>query len=378
MAGNTPFRRWKREVHEGGVADPCIVRWPRGIAARGELRSQFAHAIDVLPTLLELAGVDAPGEIDGRVQAPIDGTSFAYLLDDAGAPERHTTQYFEMLGSRAIYQDGWKAVTFKPLGRMYDDGLDPDAPFEDDVWELYDVRVDPSETNDLAAAEPERLAAMIERWWEEARRYGALPLDNRPLAALEAPRRPFHTRPHGVYWPSPHPVPETAAINVRGQTHELRARVDVPAGAPAEGVLVAMGTVLGGFSFHVLDGRLRYVSNYVGKDRFVIDSDLQLTPGPHELVMHFDARPDFSGTVHLLVDGVEVGTGEVERTTPVRHSISGAGMTCGWEQGPPVGPGYTAPFALTGALHCVEVTVLDPVAHERDLEAELDAVMGEQ
>ena len=185
MAGNTPFRRWKREVHEGGIADPCIIRWPRGIAARDGVRPQFAHAIDVLPTLLELIGIDAPAELDGRAQSPIEGTSFAYLLDEPDAAERHTTQYFEMLGSRGIYHEGWKAVTFKPLGRMYDDGLDPDASFEDDVWELYDVRTDPTETQDLAAAEPERLAAMVERWWAEARRYQVLPLDNRPLAALE-------------------------------------------------------------------------------------------------------------------------------------------------------------------------------------------------
>ncbi len=223
MAGNTPFRRWKREVHEGGVADPCIVRWPARLAGRGELRSQFAHAIDVVPTLLELIGMEPPAEIGGVPQTSIEGTSFAYLLDDAAAPERHTTQYFEMLGSRAIYHDGWKAVTFKPLGHMYDDGLDPDAPFSEDVWELFDVRTDPSETHDLAAAEPERLAAMIDRWWDEARKYQVLPLDNRPVAALIAPRRPFQERWHATFWPTPHPVPEENAINVRGRSHELRA-----------------------------------------------------------------------------------------------------------------------------------------------------------
>ena len=116
MAGNTPFRRWKREVHQGGIADPCIVQWPARIQSRGEIRHQFAHAIDVLPTILELAGLEAPAEIGGLAQSPIEGTSFAYLLDDGDAAERHTTQYFEMLGSRGIYHRGWKAVTFKPLG----------------------------------------------------------------------------------------------------------------------------------------------------------------------------------------------------------------------------------------------------------------------
>lgn len=376
MAGNTPFRRWKREVHEGGVADPCIVHWPTGLAARGELRTQFAHAIDVVPTLLELIGVDAPPAIAGIEQAPIEGTSFATALRDADGPEAHTTQYFEMLGTRALYHEGWKAVAFKPLGPMYDDGLDPDAPFDEDVWELYDVRVDPTETNDLAAAEPERLAAMVDRWWEEARRFQVLPLDNRPIASLMNPRRPHHDRQFVTCWPSPHSLPEENVINVRGRTHELRAAVEVPEG-PVEGTLLALGTVLGGWSFQLLDGRLRYVVNYLGRDRFAVAADAPVPPGAHVLTMRFDARPDFSGTVHLLVDGTEVGTGEIARTTPVRHSISGAGLTCGWEQGPPIGAGYAAPFPFTGVLHKVEVEVLGGDPHV-DLQATYDAIMSEQ
>jgi hypothetical protein len=332
----------------------------------------------VLPTLLELIGVDAPAEIRGVEQSPIEGTSFAYLLDDADAPERHTTQYFEMLGSRGIYHEGWKAVTFKPLGAMYDDGIDPDAPFADDEWELFDVRVDPSETHDRAAEEPARLAAMIERWWEEARRYQVLPLDNRPVAALMNPRRPFQDRARATYRPSTQSVPEENAINVRGRSHELRAHVEIPAGGTADGVLLAMGTVLGGWSFQVLDGRLRYVSNYLGRDVYVVGSDTVVPAGAHVLTMRFDARPDFSGTVTLLVDGDVVGTGEVARTTPVRHSISGAGITCGWEQGPPVGPGYAAPFPFPGVLHRVDVAVLAADGPAEDLDATFAAIMSEQ
>ena len=192
---------------------------------------------------------------------------------------------------------------------------------------------------------------MIDLWWTEARRYQVLPLDNRPLAALEAPRRAFHSRQHATYFPSPHPVPENNAINTKGRSHRIVATVDVPVDTtPFHGVLLAMGTVLGGWSFHALDGRLRYASNYVGRDQYVVESDTEITSGEHALIMTFDARPDFSGTVQLYVDGVEVGRGEIPRTTPVRHSISGAGMTCGWEQGPPVGPGYSAPFACTGTI----------------------------
>ena len=333
MAGNTPFRRWKREVHEGGIADPCIINWPR-IASRDAIRHQFAHAIDVLPSILELIGVEAPDEIASVVQAPIDGTSFAYLLDDSDAPGRHTTQYFEMLGSRGLYHDGWKAVTFKPLGPMYDDGLDPDAPFEDDVWELYRVADDLSECNDVAAQHPEVLEKLVALWWEEAERFNVLPLDNNPVAALLAPRRPFSDFPRYVFWPGESIVPETVTVNVRNRSHVIVADVDVPESAsPLEGVLLAMGTTLGGWSFHVLDGRLRYAHNYVGKSCGVVESDEVITPGPHQLTLSFFSAGDLKATAKLLVDGQVVGEGAIEHLTPVRHSITGGGITCGWEQG---------------------------------------------
>jgi arylsulfatase len=211
MAGCTPLRRWKREVHEGGVADPCIVHFPARVATRGELRRQFVHAIDVAPTIFDVVGVTPPAVIDGVEQSPFAGKSFAPTFTDATAPTRDT-QYFEMLGSRAIYHDGWKAVTFKPLGPMYSPDDDPDAPFDDDVWELFNVAEDFSECNDLAAAEPERLRALIDLWWHEAERYHVLPLDNRPFAAIMEPA------PHGIpertryeYRPGAARVPEEVA-----------------------------------------------------------------------------------------------------------------------------------------------------------------------
>jgi arylsulfatase len=281
-----------------------------------------------------------------------------------------------MLGSRGIHHDGWKAVTFKPLGAMYDDGIDPDAPFEDDVWELYHVAEDFSECHDLAVQEPERLAALVELWWEEARKYQVLPLDNRPIAALLAPRRPFDDRDRYVFYPNGAPIPENVTVNVRNRDHTITAHVEIPDGPPPEGVLLAMGTVLGGWSLHVLDGTLRYVNNFVGKDQYTVDSDLVISPGAHELALSFHSNGDFSGIARLLVDGDVVGEGPIAMTTPVRYSISGAGLTCGWEQGPPVGAGYVAPFRFTGALHRVVVAV-NGVGH-RDPEAEFEAIMAEQ
>ncbi|MGZ4735929.1 MAG: arylsulfatase [Acidimicrobiia bacterium] len=376
MAGNTPFRRWKREVHEGGIADPCIVHWPRGIAARGEIRHQFAHAIDVVPTLLDLIGIEAPRELADVAQSPIEGTSFAAALRAPDASPHHITQYFEMLGSRGIYHDGWKAVTFKPLGPMYNDGLDPDAPFEDDVWELYHVAEDFSECDDLAAQEPERLAALVDLWWEEARKYQVLPLDNRPIAALLHPRRPFDDRDRYVFWPYGAPIPENVTVNVRNRNHTITAEVELPEVGTAEGVLLAMGTVLGGWSLHLVGGCLQYVHNFVGKERYTVTSEVVVPPGAHELGFSFTSRGDFSGVGRLLLDGATVGEGEIATTTPVRYSISGAGLTCGWEQGPPVGEGYTAPFRFTGTLRRVVVEV-DGAGH-RDPEAEFEAIMAEQ
>jgi arylsulfatase len=283
-----------------------------------------------------------------------------------------------MLGSRAIYEDGWKAVTFKPVGHLYDDGLDPDAPFEDDVWELYHVAVDPSETDDLAAAEPQRLAALVERWWEEARRFQVLPLDNRPLAALESPRpsAAWARRDRSVLHPGAAIVPETVAPDLRNRPHRVVAEVDVTADL-GEGVLLAMGTVLGGWSLQVHDRRLRYVHNLLGAERHVVASDrLDLAPGRHELGLVLECAGDFRGIAQLTVDGAVVASGEIPQLTPVRWSITGGGLTCGWEQGPPVGDDYEAPFEFTGRLRRVVVDASGPV--HRDLEAELAAIMSEQ
>ena len=298
MAGNTPFRRWKRETHEGGVADPLIVHWPGGIRARGEIRHQYVHAIDVLPTLLEVIGVEPPDVVEGVEQRPVDGTSFAYTFDDPAAPERHTTQYYEMFGCRALYHEGWKAVTYHEI-QGDEPGLDR-AP-----WELYDLRADPTERIDLAEAEPVRLADLVERWWAEAERNQVLPIDNRPFSEMVL-GRPSSIRPREryTYWPGRAPVPESVAVNVRGRPHTVTAFVTVPDHAERlEGVLAVQGSVLGGWSFHLLaDGRLVYVHNLAGWRLYRVEApvgpDGRLAPGDHTL----SVRCTFP-TVELVVDG---------------------------------------------------------------------------
>jgi len=364
VAGNTPFRRWKRETHEGGVADPLIVHWPRGLTRKGEVRTQYVHAVDIVPTLLEVIGIEMPGSVNGVEQMSLDGTSFVYTFADADAPERHTVQYYEMLGCRALYQDGWKAVTYHEI-QSEDPGLDK-AP-----WELYDLRSDPSECHDLADAEPGRLAAMIEQWWTEAERNNVLPVDNRPFSEMVFERASsVRERPRYRYWPGRAPVAESVAVNVRSRAHVITAHVTIPHGlAPIEGVLAVQGSVLGGWSFHLLaDGRLVYVHNLAGWRIYRVEASVgdRLTPGEHTLSMRFEAP-----TVELLVDGEVIGGGEVKRTVWSRFSLTGAGLTAGWSPDfSPADTDYRGRFEFTGTLHHVDIDVAGSAVDDPEIAAE--------
>jgi arylsulfatase len=380
MAGNTPFKRWKREVHQGGVADPCIISWPARLSdGVGGIRHQFVHAIDVLPTVLELVGVEAPAEIEYVPQTSIDGVGFGYLLaaDGVAAPERHTTQHFEMFGSRAIYHQGWKAVTFHAVGPLYGDGLDPNAPFDEDVWELYHVADDLSETRDLAAEQPDRVADMVALWWREAERNQVLPLDNRVLWTLVHPK-PDRRRERARfrYFPGGAQVPEPVAVNVRNRSHAMTVEVDLADDTVASGVLLALGSALGGWSFHLLDGRPRYVHNLYGKERLVLEAPDVVGGGPHTLRFIFEKDDGRGGAGTLLVDGEVVAQGPIARFTPSGFNGVGVGLTCGYEWGPAVGDGYVAPFRFTGVITSAVVEVTGPVV--RDPLAELAAILSEQ
>ncbi len=221
-AGNTPLKRWKRETHEGGVADPLIVHWPSRIGPGGETRHQYVHAIDLLPTLLEVIGIEPPESIAGVAQQSFDGVSFAHTFDDGAAASNHVTQYYEMIGCRAIYHDGWKAVTFHPLMLAPYDGSDPRRPFDEDVWELYHVAEDFAETTDLAEKEPDRLEALIELWWHEAERNLALPVTNQP--GRYGDRR--YRRDHYEYYPGISSLPDAVAPNLRNRSWQMSVLVD--------------------------------------------------------------------------------------------------------------------------------------------------------
>ena len=304
VAGNTPFRRWKREVHEGGVADPLIVHWPRGAAVGGaRFRRQYVHAIDIVPTVLEAVGIEAPGEIRGVAQRPIEGTSFFPTIADPASPEAHLTQYYEMFGCRALYHEGWKAVTYHPIMQM-EPGIDADE------WELYHVAVDPSECHDLAQQEPDRLAQMVARWWVEAGRYQVLPLDPRPLPVLlsERPLSVPHRQRYDYYQDAA-PVPEIVAVNVKNRTHRIVADVTIPRGG-AHGVLLSQGSLLGGWCFYVAGDAVHHVHNRAATAPDHLRGAVRLDPGPHTLAFEYAKVGEHRGRTRLVADGTCGGGGE--------------------------------------------------------------------
>src|SRR4051795_9883792 len=270
MAFNTPFKLWKRYEFNGGTADPCIISWPAGISARGELREQYHHAVDLVPTVLDILDLESPDRIKGHVQVPFDGVSMRGSFDDAEAPTNRRTQFYSMLGSRGIWHDGWKAITTHPT-------LSGWSHFNDDEWELYHTDVDRAELHNLADEHPEKVRELVNLWFAEAGGNGAFPLDDRSALEIVLTPRPVLSPPRDryVYFPEAAEVPESQAVNVRNRSYTIGALVDLPS-AGAEGVLFAHGSPFGGHALYVKDGRLHYVYNFVGmaEQQIVATEDL--------------------------------------------------------------------------------------------------------
>jgi arylsulfatase len=365
-AGNTPLRRWKRYLHQGGMSDPLIVHWPNGIAARGEVRSQYVHVVDVTPTILEALGLQPPPVLNHVPQRPLEGVSFAHTFADAQAPTNKRVQYYEMIASRAIWADGWKAVVEQPQGEMLSDEV-----LSQQKWELYHVAEDFSETRDLAAEHPEKLARLVEQWWAEAGKYNVLPLDSRMQLRM-GERKPGSRAParQHVFEPGGAPQFEYTAVNLKNRSHTITADVRIPPEG-AEGVLFAHGSWFSGYSLYLKGDRLVYVHNYLGLQEYRITSAEPLPRGDCTLAFVFTRTGEHRGHGRLLVDGREVGAGEIPRTIPAVIETSGEGQCCGYDSGLPVTEDYDAPFRFTGWLRQVVVEV-EPGPGE-DLEAQVRA-----
>jgi len=371
-AGNTPFRRWKRETYRGGVSDPFIVHWPKGIKAKGEIRSQYAHAVDMVPTVLEALGIAAPTAIRGVTQSPIEGHSFAHAFNDGKASGKHLTQYFEMMGHRAIYHDGWRAVcpwpgpSFTEAGKGFGEPISAATLTELDAkgWELYHIDQDFAENHNVAEENRPKLIEMIAQWYVEAGKYNVLPVDGRG-AIRGADERPqiAVARTSYTYYPGTQTVPNNAAVNTMHRAHSITADVDIPKGG-AEGVLLSNGDVQGGYSFYVQGGKLHYVYNYVGAHFSHVESTVPVPEGRHKLRFEFEVtgKPDIPhgkgapGLGQLYIDDKLVGQAEIPLTMAVMIGICG-GVTCGADVGSPVWDRYQPPFKFSGKLFSTTVDV---------------------
>ncbi len=381
-AGNTPFRRWKRETYRGGVSDPFLVHWPQGITARGEVRTQYAHIIDMVPTVLDALGFEPPAAIRGVTQSPIHGVSFADTFGDPDAPTRHRTQYFEMFGHRAIDHDGWRAVcpwpgpSFTEAGKPWGTPISAETLTDLDAhhWELYHVAEDPAENNDVADQHRDKLIELIATWYVEAGKYNVLPIDGSAFERMMV-ERPQIAEPRNqyVYRPGTQTLPFWVAARTLNRPHSITADADIPAGG-AEGVLLCQGSIAGGWTFYVKDGRLHYAHNYVGRETYYVSAPDALPAGRHQLRFEFEptGKPDIargqgsSGRAQLYVDDKLVGQNEFPVTTPV--GFNPGGLTCGANPGSAVTPEYRAPFRFTGTLHTVTVDLSGDLITDTDSE----------
>jgi arylsulfatase A-like enzyme len=321
LAGNTPFQ-WGKQVasHFGGTCDPLIVHWPNGIKAKGEVRSQFHHVIDIAPTVLEVIGLPQPESVNGVRQRPIEGASMAYTFDDTNAKGRHTTQYFEMFGNRAIYHEGWTACARHSV--PWELTHEP-PPFEEDRWELYHVDEDFSQANDLAAEHPEKLKELQDLFLKEAVKYNVLPLDDRrverfnPLLA----GRPdlMSGRTTLTVYEGMTGMMENAFINVKARSHTITAEVDIPQGG-GEGVIICQGGRFAGWSLYMKDGKVSYVHNWLDVERYTVTSQQPVPAGKATIRFEFayDGGKLGSGADgSIFVNGQKVAEGRIEKTVPV-------------------------------------------------------------
>jgi len=360
-AMDTPFQ-WTKQIasHFGGTRNGMVISWPARIKDVGGLRSQFCSVIDIMPTILEAAGVPAPTSINGVAQKPIEGTSLVYTFADAKAPSKHTTQYFEMFGNRALYHDGWVAAT-TPAVAPWDSAAEMEGrvpPVLDYKWELYNVTDDFSEAKNLAAENPAKLKELQELFWTEAEKYNVLPVENSRIDRFDVSLRPSLTRGREefTYYPGLVRIPEGAAPDTKNKSWQIKAEVAIPQGG-AEGILITHGGRFSGWGLYLLKGKPVFCYNLAGVARYYVVGKDKLAPGAHTIVYDFKYDgPGLGkgGTGRLLVDGKKVGEGKIERTLAFRLSLDET-LDCGEDTGTPVTEDYHVPFRFTGDLKKVVI-----------------------
>jgi arylsulfatase len=362
-AMNTPYQ-WTKQVasHWGGTRNGTIVHWPNGIEGKGQLRSQFHHVIDVAPTILEAAGLPQPIAVNGVQQKPIEGVSMVYSFNDAKAPEHHETQYFEMFGNRGIYHKGWTAVTRHKTPWILVGEKTP--AFDDDVWELYDTTKDWSQANDLAKQMPEKLHELQRLWLIEATKYNVLPMDDRTAERMNSDTagRPVLIKGKSqILFHGMGRLSENAVLNLKNKSHSVTAEIDVPASG-AEGVIIAQGGSIGGWSLYAKGGKLKYCYNLIGVKYFFTESTSQIPAGLHQVRMEFayaGGGLGKGGTVTLFIDGQKSGEGSVGATAAMVFSADD-GCDVGRDTGAPVSPDYGPQGnEFNGTVRGVQLAIAD-------------------
>jgi arylsulfatase len=391
-AGNTPFRRWKKETFRGATTDPFIISWPAKFTAKGEMRHQYGHAIDMVPTVLDLLGIDPPESIKGVRQSPHEGVSLKSTIDDAHAKQEHTVQYFEMFGCRSIYKDGWRAecgwpgpdyATGKQRGHEVGDPIHAqDLEDLEKTWQLFNLKDDPAESNDVAAEHPERLRELIDLWWEEAEKYNVLPLQGTMGQRFDYPRpMPGGATDKHVLFPGA-PVPSVVQPAVYNRSHTITAEISVPKGG-AEGVIYASGAHTGGYTLFVKDGKLHFAYNYLARKTFRIDTEEKLPEGDLTILYEFEvtgkAEPrkgnGAPGTGTLYVNGKKAGSVDMDVTVPFLFSIEG--ISVGHDYGDSVDhANYKPTFPFTGTVKRVTFDLSGDAI--KDAEAETRRAMSKQ
>ncbi len=355
MAGNTPFKYCKQIVHNGGIADSLVITWPKGIKAKGEIRNQYGYVTDLMVTALEVTGTKFMGEIDGVKQMPVDGISLAYSFNKADAPSARTEQYYEQLGNRAMYKDGWKAVTIHANRMPWITGGTFD--FGKDEWELYNLNEDFSETNNLADKNPQKLDELKKLWDEQAWKNNVYPLydDLNNRIAKQFSRAFGDRKTFTYYWPGAERIAEAVSAPIKNKSHTIETTLELK--GDEEGVIVACGGVNGGYSLFIADHKLHYDYNHFNSERFAIVSP-ELPKGTVDLKFNFIKTGMLKGTGELYVNGKKVAEGVIDKTHPGSFSLSET-FDIGVDNGTPVSKNYKAKdhFRFTGQIDKVTINL---------------------
>lgn len=372
MAFNTPFKMWKRySGYEGGTADPCIVAWPKGIKARGEIRHQYTHAIDIVPTLYDCLGIDPPEQVKGYTQSPIEGISFRSALDDGNAKTGKEMQYYSMLGTRGIWYKGWHANTRHAA-------LSGWGKFENDEWELYNLDQDRNQTRNIALQNPEKLEFMKDLWFALAGRYKGLPLDDRSAVEVLTAARPQPAAPRTryVYYPDASVIPEAVAVNIRGRSYNIAAHVNIQS-LEARGVLFSHGGRFGGHALYINnDLKLCYVYNWLGEKEQKLITNVKIPTGESILGVRFRKEgmegPSPKGEAALYINDNKVTEAQII-TQPGKFGL-GEALAIGRDAGQPVASDYQSPYSFNGGI--IKQVIIDISGEPyRDMERELRGML---